>query len=77
MAGAVLMLLDYWPRTGATFSLLLELCCACVLGTLAYVVALLLLWRICSMPPGAEKHALQMVSSLATRIGLWRAANRP
>ena len=76
MSGAVLTLLDFWPRTGATLSLFLELCCACVLGAFAYVVALLLLWRICGRPPGAEKHALQIVSSLAKRIGLWRAADR-
>jgi O-antigen/teichoic acid export membrane protein len=76
MSGAVLTLLDFWPRTDATFSLFLEVCCACVLGAFVYVVALLVLWRICGMPPGAEKHALQIVSSLATRIGLWRAADR-
>jgi O-antigen/teichoic acid export membrane protein len=76
MSGAVLTLLDFWPRTDATFSLFLEVCCACVLGAFVYVVAILVLWRICGMPPGAEKHALQIVSSLATRIGLWRAADR-
>jgi O-antigen/teichoic acid export membrane protein len=77
MSGAVLTLLDVWPRAGTTLSLLLELCCACVLGAFAYVVALLLLWRVCGMPPGAEKHALQIVSALAKRAGLWRAGDRP
>ena len=76
MSGAVLTLLDVWPRAGTTLSLLLELCCACVLGAFAYVVALLLLWRVCGMPPGAEKHALQIVSALAKRVGLWRAGDR-
>jgi peptidoglycan biosynthesis protein MviN/MurJ (putative lipid II flippase) len=76
MSGAVLTLLDFWPRTDATFSLFLEVCCACVLGAFVYVVSLLMLWRICGMPPGAEKHALELMSSLATRIGLWRAADR-
>jgi O-antigen/teichoic acid export membrane protein len=76
MSGAVLPLLDYWPRTGEILSLLLQLCCACVLGALAYGVALFTLWRICGMPAGAEKHALQTVSGLATRIGLRRAADR-
>jgi O-antigen/teichoic acid export membrane protein len=76
MSGAVLTLLDVWPRAGTTLSLLLELCCACVLGAFAYVVALLLLWRVCGMPPGAEKHALQIVSALAKRVGLWGAGDR-
>jgi len=76
MSGAVLLLLDHWPRTGAIFSLLLQLCCACVLGALAYGAALLTLWRICGMPAGAEKHALQVLSGLATRVGLRRAADR-
>jgi O-antigen/teichoic acid export membrane protein len=77
MSGAVLTLLDVWPRAGTTLSLLLELCSACVLSAFAYVVALLLLWRVCGMPPGAEKHALQIVSGLAKRAGLWRAGDRP
>ena len=76
MSGAVLPLLDYWPRTGEILSLLLQLCCACVLGAFAYGVALWLLWRICGMPAGAERHALQTVSGLATRVGLRRAADR-
>lgn len=76
MSGAVLSLLDSWPRADATFSLFLELCCACVLGAFVYVVALLVLWRICGMPPGAEKYALRIMSSLATRIGRWRPDTR-
>ena len=76
MSGAVLTLLDFWPRTDATFSLFLELCCAGVVGALVYVAALLVLWRICGMPPSAEKHALQFAASLATRIGLRRATDR-
>jgi O-antigen/teichoic acid export membrane protein len=74
MSGAVLALLESWPRTDATFSLLLELCCACVLGALAYVVAHLVLWRTCGSPPSAEKHALQVVSLFATRLGSRRRA---
>lgn len=76
MSGAVLALLDSWPRTDATFSLFLELCCAFVLGALVYIVAHLVLWRICGTPPSAEKHALQMVSSLATRLRSRRATDR-
>lgn len=76
MSGAVLTLLDSWPRADATFSLFLELCCACVVGAFVYVVALLVLWRICGMPPGAEKYALRIMFSLATRIGLWRPDTR-
>lgn len=76
MSGAVLALLEWWPRTDALFPLFLELCCASLLGALVYVVSLLALWRICGMPPSAEKQALQVVSGLATRIGLRRAADR-
>lgn len=76
MSGAVLTLLDLWPRTHTIISLFLELCCACVLGAFVYVVALLVLWRLCGMPPSAERHALQIVSSLATRIGSRRATER-
>jgi len=76
MAGAVLALLDSWPRTDATFLLFVELCCACILGAVVYIVALLALWRICGMPPGAERHALQVLASVATRMGLRRAAGR-
>ncbi len=74
MSGAVLTLLDHWPRTDAASWLFVELCCACVLGALVYVAVLLGSWRICGMPPGAERHALQFACSLATRIGLRRAA---
>jgi len=76
MSGAVLTLFDYWPRTDATFPLFLELCCACVVGALVYVVALLVLWRVFGMPSGAEKHALQIASGLAARMRWWRAADR-
>jgi O-antigen/teichoic acid export membrane protein len=76
MSGAVLMLLDSWPRTDVTFLLFLELCCAAALGALVYIVALLVLWRICGMPAGPERHALQVVSSVATRMGWRRAAGR-
>jgi len=76
MAGAVLPLLQLWPRADTTFSLFLELCCACVLGALIYVVVHLVLWRVCGMPASAEKHALQAVSSLVTRLTSRRAADR-
>ena len=66
----------YWPRTDTASWLVMELGCACVLGALVYVAVLLGSWRNCGMPPGAEKHALQVCSSLATRIGLRRAADR-
>jgi O-antigen/teichoic acid export membrane protein len=76
MSGAVLILLESWPRTDAIFPLLLELCCACALGAVVYVAAILTLWRICGTPSGPERHALQLLSSIATRIGLRRAAGR-
>jgi O-antigen/teichoic acid export membrane protein len=76
MAGVVLPLLQLWPRADTTFSLFLELCCACVLGALVYVAVHLVLWRFCGMPASAEKHALQAVSSLVTRLAPRRAKDR-
>jgi O-antigen/teichoic acid export membrane protein len=76
MSGAVLTVVGYWPRGDSALLLLLELCCACMLGALVYVAALLGLWRLCGMPPGAEKQALDVAASLASRIGVRRAADR-
>jgi peptidoglycan biosynthesis protein MviN/MurJ (putative lipid II flippase) len=76
MSGVVLPLLQWWPRTDATFSLFLELCCALVVGTVVYVVVHLVLWRVCGMPASAEKHALQAVSSLVTRLTSRRTTDR-
>jgi len=76
MAGAVLPLREGWPGDGTTLSLLLELCCACALGALVYVLAHLALWRVCGRPPGAEQRALQIASGVATRLRSSRAMNR-
>jgi lipopolysaccharide exporter len=76
MSAAVLTLLDRWPRSDATSWLFAELVCACVLGAFTYAGILLGLWRICGAPPGAEKHALEVAASLASRIGLRRATDR-
>jgi O-antigen/teichoic acid export membrane protein len=76
MSAAVRVLLEWWPYKEATIEFFLELCCAFVLGAVVYVVAHLVLWRIGGSPPGAEKHALQMISSLTTRLRSRRAAGR-
>ncbi|HEY2865247.1 MAG TPA: lipopolysaccharide biosynthesis protein [Casimicrobiaceae bacterium] len=76
MSAAVLVLLQWWPYKSAIVELFLELCCAFVLGALVYVATLLVLWRASGSPPGAEKHTLQMVSSLARRLRARRAAGR-
>jgi len=76
MSGAVLALLNQWPRTDTTFALLGQLSCACVLGAVVYVVAHLALWRICGEPAGAEKHALQMATGVAARFRSRRVSDR-
>jgi lipopolysaccharide exporter len=76
MSGAVLALLERWPRTDAPFVLWWELCCACVLGALTYVVTHLVLWRLSGAPPSAEKHALRVASGLAARLWSRRGTDR-
>jgi lipopolysaccharide exporter len=76
MSGAVLALLDRWPRTDAPFALWWELCCACIVGALSYVVTHLVLWRLSGAPPSAERHALRVASRLAARFGSRRGTDR-
>jgi hypothetical protein len=68
MSGAVLALLDRWPRTDAPLVLWWELCCACVAGFLTYVVTHLVLWRLSGAPPSAERYALRVASGLVDRF---------
>jgi hypothetical protein len=76
MTGAVLALLDRWPRADTPFALWSELCCACVVGALTYVVTHLVLWRVSGAPPSAEKHALRFASGLAARFWSRRGTDR-
>jgi O-antigen/teichoic acid export membrane protein len=76
MSGTVLAVLDRWPRTDAPLMLWWELCCACAVGALTYVVAHLVLWRLSGAPPSAEKHALRVASRLAARLWSRRGTDR-
>jgi O-antigen/teichoic acid export membrane protein len=76
MSGAVLALLDRWPRTDAPLVLWWELCCACVVGSLTYVVTHLVLWRLSGAPPSAERYALRVASALVDRLCSHRGSGR-
>jgi hypothetical protein len=72
----VLALLDQWPRTNASLGPLWELCSASLVGAGTYIVTHLGLWRLCGAPPSAERHALRLVSTFASRIWSPRGTDR-
>jgi O-antigen/teichoic acid export membrane protein len=76
MSAAVLALLDQWPRTNASLGPLWELCSASLVGAGTYIATHLGLWRLCGAPPSAERHALRLVSTFASRIWSPRETDR-
>lgn len=73
MALAVLALQDLLPEGRSFASSLLRLVAGIVTGGLAYVLSLLMLWRMAGKPEGAERHVLELLAAIGKRITFWRA----
>lgn len=73
MVLAVLALQDLMPEGRSFASSLLRLVAGIATGGLAYLLSLLMLWRIAGKPGGAERHALDSIAEIGKRFVLWRA----
>lgn len=72
MALAVLSLRDALPDGQSFGSSLLRLCACITAGALAYVLSLLILWRIARKPGGAEQQVLDLLAIVGKRLVPWR-----